>query len=88
MVSARPFDGILAHMTRVLAGFDEQRPGGRRMLITRPFDLEEGDWSDHFDSSIVELTLDGSESVDIVFLDGQTTTMHAGDEFVIFRTGR
>ncbi len=56
------------------------------MVITHPFGLEEGDWSEQFDSSIVELTLNGSDSVDIVFFDGQKTSMYAGDEFVIFRT--
>lgn len=58
------------------------------MVITLPLDLQEGDWSEQFDSSIIELVLDGADSVDIVFFDGRSTRMYAGDEFVVFRSSR
>lgn len=73
-------------MTPVLADFDDSGTGGRRMVVTLPFELEEGDWSEQFDSAIVELVPDGADCVDIVFFDGRSTRMYEGDEFVVFRS--
>ncbi len=69
-----------------MMGPDDNQSIGRRIVVTRPYELEEGDWSEQFDSTIVDLSLTGSDSVDITFFDGQRVTMYEGDEFVVFRS--
>ncbi|GAB3607042.1 hypothetical protein GCM10027413_24510 [Conyzicola nivalis] len=61
-------------------------PGGCRIVIRRALDVEVGDWSDEYESGVVETTLHGSgTSVTVMFADGQSHVWEDGDEHEVFR---